>query len=91
MLTNATPYNKPKVSLKLHELEYKLDVEKQMQTAIRHMADLFERDPSGDRKRRSEIQGQLHESNEKLNLLKKALRKYKSLYIDEGDDDDDGE
>ncbi|ORX56754.1 hypothetical protein DM01DRAFT_1334317 [Hesseltinella vesiculosa] len=89
LLTTATPFNKPKVSLKLHELEYKLDVEKQMQTAIRHMSDLFERDPSGDRKRRLEIQDQLHESNEKLNLLKKALRKYKSLYIDEGDDDED--
>ncbi|CAO3593534.1 unnamed protein product [Absidia cylindrospora] len=89
LLTTATPYNKPKVSLKLHELEYKLDVEKQMLSAIKNMADLFERDPSGDRKRRSEVQGQLYESIEKLNLLKKALRKYKDLYIDEGDEDDD--
>ncbi|KAI9309622.1 hypothetical protein BJ944DRAFT_280544, partial [Cunninghamella echinulata] len=90
LLTTATPYNKPKVSLKLHELEYKLDVEKQMLTAIKHMADLFERDPSTEnRKRKSEVQGQMYESIEKLNLLKKALRKYKSLYIDEGDEDDD--
>lgn len=67
-----------------------MDVEKQMLTAIKHMADLFEKDPSSEnRKRKSEVQGQMYESIEKLNLLKKALRKYKSLYIDEGDEDDD--
>lgn len=56
------------------------------------MADVLDRDPStSDRKRRLELQGQMYESIEKLNLLTKALRKYKSLYIGEGDDDDDYE
>lgn len=90
LLTTETLYNKSKVSLKLHELEYKLDVENKVLGGIKTMADLLGRDPSStDRKRRSELQGQMYESIEKLNLLTKALRKYKSLYIGEGDDDDD--
>lgn len=90
MLTTETLYNKSKVSLKLHELEYKLDVENKVLAGIKTMADVLDKDPSlSDRKRRHELQGQMYESIEKLNLLTKALRKYKSLYIGEGDDDDD--
>lgn len=71
-------------------MEYKLDVENKVLAGIKTMADVMDRDPSlSDRKRRSELQGQMYESIEKLNLLTKALRKYKSLYIGEGDDDDD--
>ncbi|GAA5799034.1 hypothetical protein HPULCUR_004443 [Helicostylum pulchrum] len=92
LLTTETLYNKSKVSLKLHELEYKLDVENKVLAGIKTMADVLDRDPSlSDRKRRHELQGQMYESIEKLNLLTKALRKYKSLYIGEGDDDDDYE
>ncbi|KAI8644424.1 kinase-like domain-containing protein [Parasitella parasitica] len=92
LLTTDTLYNKSKVSLKLHELEYKLDVENKVLAGIKTMADVMDRDPSlSDRKRRAELQLQMYESIEKLNLLTKALRKYKSLYIGEGDDDDDYE
>lgn len=56
---------------------------------IKNMAWAFEKDPaSTDRRRRAEVQGELYESNEKLNLLNKAVRKYKNLYIGESDDDD---
>ncbi|CDH52710.1 agc pkc protein kinase [Lichtheimia corymbifera JMRC:FSU:9682] len=89
LLTSAVPYNKPKVSLKLHELEYKLDVEKKVLTGIKTMADVIEKSASsGDRRQRDEVQGQLYESVEKRNLLDRALRKYKGLYIGEGDEDD---
>ncbi|CEP06939.1 hypothetical protein [Parasitella parasitica] len=92
LLTTDTVYNKSKVSLKLHELEYKLDVENKVLAGIKTMADVMDRDPSlSDRKRRTELQLQMYESIEKLSLLTKALRKYKSLYIGEGDDDDDYE
>lgn len=91
MLTSAVPYNKPKVSLKLHELEYKLDVEKKVLSGIKTMADVIERSgSSGDRRQRDEVQGQLYESVEKRNLLDRALKKYKGLYIGEGDEDDYG-
>ncbi|CEG84834.1 hypothetical protein RMATCC62417_18586 [Rhizopus microsporus] len=92
LLTTETLYNKSKVSLKLHELEYKLDVENKVLAGIKTMADVMDRDPSlSDRRRRLELQGQMYESIEKLNLLTKALRKYKSLYIGERDEDDDYE
>lgn len=90
LLKTETLYNKSKVSLKLHELEYKLDVENKVLAGIKTMADVMDRDPSlSDRRRRVELQGQMYESIEKLSLLTKALRKYKSLYIGEGDEDDD--
>lgn len=86
---SETPYNKPKVSLKLHELEYKLDVEKTVLKGIKGMAEVLERNPSGDRKNRTDVQDKMSESMEKLSLLNSALRKYKSLYIGEGGDEDD--
>ncbi|KAI8581145.1 hypothetical protein K450DRAFT_233306 [Umbelopsis ramanniana AG] len=89
LLKSDTKINKAKVSLKLHELEYKLDVEKKVQIGIRKLASTFERDPSiVDRRRISEVQGQLSESNEKIKLLNKAVRKYKNLYIGEEDEDE---
>ncbi|KAI9476389.1 MAG: kinase-like domain-containing protein [Benjaminiella poitrasii] len=92
LLTTNTLYNKSKVSLKLHELEYKLDVENKVLAGIKTMADVMDRDHSiGDRRGRHELQSQMYESIEKLNLLTKALRKYKSLYIGEEEDDDDYE
>ncbi|CAO3684231.1 unnamed protein product [Rhizopus stolonifer] len=91
LLMSETPYNKPKVSLKLHELEYKLDVEKTVLKGIRGMAEVLEKNTSGDRRNRTDIQDKMSESMEKLSLLNSALRKYKSLYIGEGGDEDDYE
>lgn len=66
-----------------------MDVEKKVLAGIKNMAWAVEKDPSStDRRRRAEVQGELYESNEKLNLLNKAVRKYKNLYIGESDDDD---
>ncbi|KAG1538088.1 hypothetical protein G6F51_009985 [Rhizopus arrhizus] len=89
LLMSETPYNKPKVSLKLHELEYKLDVEKTVLKGIKGMAEVLEK--SVDRRNRTDIQDKMYESMEKLSLLNSALRKYKSLYIGEGGDEDDYE
>jgi hypothetical protein len=84
---SETPINKPKVSLKLHELEYKLDVEKTVLKGIKGMMGVLE--SSADRKSRSDVYDKMLESTEKLGLLNSALRKYKSLYIGEGGEDDD--
>lgn len=88
LLTTEAPYNKAKVSLKLHELEYKIDVEKKLSDGIRNFARALDRDQSRlDRRRRDEIKAEMCENQEKLDLLNQALKKYKELYIDEGDDD----
>lgn len=90
LLTTNTPYNKPKVSLKLHELEYKLDVEKKVLDGTKTLADALDRQPvQSDRKQRDEIKSQMYESIEKLGLLNRALRKYKGLYIGEGEEEDE--
>lgn len=90
LLKSDTPINKAKVSLKLHELEYKLDVEKKVQEGTKKLAQAYGADPASqtDRRRRHEVSLNLAESNEKIALLKKAVQKYKNLYIGEGDDDD---
>ncbi|CAO3629359.1 unnamed protein product [Cunninghamella blakesleeana] len=89
LLTTNAPYNKPKVSLKLHELEYKLDVEKKVLDGIKTMGGALDRlGVQGDSKQRDEVKSQMYESIEKLGLLNQSLRKYKNLYIDEGDDED---
>ncbi|SAL99009.1 hypothetical protein [Absidia glauca] len=92
LLTTDTPYNKPKVSLKLHELEYKLDVEKKVLDGTKTLADALDRQQSAaqsDRKQRDEIKNQMYESIEKLGLLSRALRKYKGLYIGEGEEEEE--
>jgi hypothetical protein len=92
LLTTDTPYNKPKVSLKLHELEYKLDVEKKVLDGTKTLADALDRQQSAaqnDRKQRDEIKNQMYESIEKLGLLNRALRKYKGLYIGEGEEEEE--
>ncbi|KAI8072635.1 kinase-like domain-containing protein [Gongronella butleri] len=86
LLMSDVPFNKPKVSLKLHELEYKLEIEKKLLTGMKTMGDAVDRLGTGGDRRHREIQSQKDESMEKLSLLNKALRKYKFLYIDEGED-----
>ncbi|OZJ01641.1 hypothetical protein BZG36_05292 [Bifiguratus adelaidae] len=91
LLKSETPINKAKVSLKLHELEYKLDVERKVQDGARKLAHAFGADTGSqsERKRRAEMASKLSESNEKVALLRRAVHKYKTLYIGEVDDDED--
>ncbi|OAD65961.1 protein kinase C [Phycomyces blakesleeanus NRRL 1555(-)] len=84
LLQAETPINRAKVCLKLHELEYKVDVEKKVQDGIRNLA--LTLDSATDRKRKSEILEKQNESHEKMGLLSNAVRKYKNLYL--GDEDD---
>ncbi|KAI9033803.1 kinase-like domain-containing protein [Phycomyces nitens] len=84
LLQADTPINRAKVCLKLHELEYKVDVEKKVQDGIRNLVVIF--DSATDRKRKAEILEKQNESHEKMGLLSNAVRKYKNLYL--GDEDD---
>lgn len=80
------------MSLKLHDLEYKVDVEKKVQLGIKNLAQTINPHSSAmtERRIKSEVQEKQAESNEKMALLVTAVRKYKGLYIgeeDEGDND----
>ncbi|KAI9228306.1 MAG: hypothetical protein DHS80DRAFT_23465 [Piptocephalis tieghemiana] len=84
------PISTAKVTLKLHEIAFKLDVEKKVKTATERMNKLYSLDPSmGDKKSRAEVSNKIAESNEKLVLLKRALQRYQGLYIGGDDDDED--
>lgn len=74
----------------LSQLEFKLSVEKQYKAGIEKMVRLYQ--DEGDRKSRADAEGRRIESNQKVQLLKQALKRYMDLYVgidtvDDGDDD----
>ena len=75
-----TPYLGPKIQLMLSQLEFKLSVEKQYKAGIEKMARLYQ--DEGDRKSRADAEGKRVESNQKIQLLKQALKRYEDLHVD---------
>ncbi|PIG87154.1 protein kinase C-like protein [Aspergillus arachidicola] len=85
-----TPYLGPKIQLMLSQLEFKLSVEKQYKAGIEKMVRLYQ--DEGDRKSRADAEGRRIESNQKIQLLKQALKRYEDLHVDiESTDDPDDE
>lgn len=64
----------------LSQLEFKLDVEKQYKAGIEKMVRLYQ--DEGDRKSRADAEGRRIESNQKIQLLKQALKRYEDLHVD---------
>lgn len=74
----------------LSQLEFKLSVEKQYKAGIEKMVRLYQLE--GDRKSRADAEGRRIESNQKIQLLQQALKRYADLYVGIGEDDaGDGE
>ena len=74
----------------LSQLEFKLSVEKQYKEGIEKLVRLYQDD--GDRKSRAEAEGRRIESNQKVQLLRQALKKYTDLHVDvESNDQNDGQ
>ncbi|KAI5475245.1 hypothetical protein MNV49_001691 [Pseudohyphozyma bogoriensis] len=84
-----TPLTSAKISRMLHQLEFKLHVERQYKEGIDKMAKLYLVD--GDKKARADTENKRVESNQKMVLLNQALRRYKTLDVmgDLGEEDDD--
>lgn len=73
----------------LSQLEFKLSVEKQYKAGIEKMVRLYQ--DEGDRKSRADAEGRRIESNQKIQLLKQALKRYEDLHVDiESTDTPDG-
>lgn len=98
-----TPLTTAKISRMLHQLDFKLTVEKQYKEGIDKMAKLYQVtfthvdqsyalsplfQTDGDKKSRSDAESKRLESTQKLQLLNQAIKKYKSLDI-MGDESDD--
>ncbi|KAJ5122304.1 hypothetical protein N7526_009241 [Penicillium atrosanguineum] len=85
-----TQYLGPKIQLMLSQLEFKLSVEKQYKAGIEKMVRLYQ--DEGDRKSRADAEGRRIESNQKIQLLKQALKRYEDLHVDiESSDANDDE
>ncbi|KAI7270665.1 Protein kinase [Hortaea werneckii] len=70
----------PRIQLMLSQLEFKLSVEKQYKDGIDKMIRLYQME--GDRKSRADAEGRRIESNQKIQLLTRALRRYEDLHVD---------
>ncbi|SLM40307.1 protein kinase c [Lasallia pustulata] len=75
-----TPYLGPRIQLMLSQLEFKLSVEKQYKDGIEKMVRLYQ--DEGDRKSRADAEARRIESNQKIQLLKQALKRYEDLHVD---------
>ncbi|KAK4543566.1 Serine/threonine kinase [Oleoguttula mirabilis] len=70
----------PRIQLMLSQLEFKLSVEKQYKDGIEKMMKLYQME--GDRKSKADADGRRIESNQKVQLLTRALRRYEDLHVD---------
>lgn len=73
----------------LSQLEFKLSVEKQYKAGIEKLVRLYQ--DEGDRKSRAEAEGRRVESNQKIQLLKQALKRYDDLHVDVESSADQGD
>ena len=64
----------------LSQLTFKLSVEKQYKDGIEKLVRLYQDD--GDRRSRADAEGRRIESNQKIQLLKQALKRYEDLHVD---------
>ncbi|KAG8688295.1 Serine/threonine kinase [Ceratobasidium sp. 395] len=91
LLKADTPHSNARITKMIHLLETKLRTEQQYKRGTEKMIQLYTAE--GDKKSRIEAEGKRFESENKIQLLQQALKRYKSLYImdDEEDDTTEGE
>lgn len=70
----------------LSQLEFKLSVEKQYKEGIEKMSKLYQID--GDRRSKADAESKRIESNQKIQLLKQALKRYEDLHVGDTDEPD---
>jgi hypothetical protein len=73
----------------LSQLEFKLSVEKQYKEGIEKMAKLYQIE--GDRRSRQDAESKRIESNQKIQLLKQALKRYEDLHVETEFDGDEAD
>ncbi|EMC91585.1 hypothetical protein BAUCODRAFT_27875 [Baudoinia panamericana UAMH 10762] len=69
----------PRIQLMLSQLEFKLSVEKQYKDGIEKMVKLYQMER--DRKSQADAEHRRVESNQKIQLLTRALRRYEDLHV----------
>ncbi|PIA18840.1 hypothetical protein COEREDRAFT_84794 [Coemansia reversa NRRL 1564] len=81
-----------KISLKVHEVAYKLEVERKIRDNANRIRTLYSDDyRKGSKSKIVQITDSdriLHETNDRIRLLEYSLKMYQSLYVDYADDDE---
>ena len=73
----------------LSQLTFKLTIEKQYKDGIEKLVKLYSDD--GEKRSRADAEARRVESNQKIQLLRQALKRYEDLHIDlEGSESPDG-
>ncbi|KAI9660229.1 MAG: Serine/threonine kinase [Alyxoria varia] len=80
LIKDNTPHLGPRIQLMLSQLQFKLNVEEQYKDGIEKIMGSYAME--GDRKIRQEAQGRRVESMQKIQLLSRALKRYKDLHVD---------
>ena len=88
MIKYDTPHLGPRIQLMLSQLEFKLTIEKQYKDGIDKMMRLYQME--GDRKSKLAAEARGIESNQKIQLLKQALKRYEDVNVQLADDENDG-
>lgn len=71
----------------LHQLEFKLQIEKQYKQGIDKMAKLFQAE--GDRKSKNDAESKRVESHAKIQLLQQSIKRYKQLHVLDEEEDEE--
>lgn len=80
LIKYETPHTTAKITLMLQQLEFKLTVERQYKEGIDKMLQLYEIE--GERRAKADAKTKQLESQQKLQLLKRALKRYELLHVD---------
>ncbi|KAJ2624600.1 Serine/threonine kinase [Coemansia sp. RSA 1358] len=90
---NTSRLSVQKISLKVHEIAYKLEVERKIRDKANSIRMIYSKDyNSGSKGKISQITDSdriLHETNDRIRLLEYSLKSYQALYVDYGDEEDD--
>ncbi|KAJ9104151.1 hypothetical protein QFC19_004135 [Naganishia cerealis] len=87
LLRYDAPLSGPKITRMLHQLQFKLQVEEQYKRGIEKMGALY-RD-EGDKRLKNETEVKKVESQNKIQLLRRALKRYETLRLFEDAEDDE--
>jgi len=88
LLRYDAPLTGAKITRMLNQLQFKLQVEEQYKLGIEKMAQAYKAE--GDRRLRAETEAKRAESDGKIQLLRKAKKRYEALAKFGAVDDDDG-
>ncbi|KAE8257334.1 hypothetical protein A4X13_0g2422 [Tilletia indica] len=87
LIKYETPLTTAKISRMLHQLEFKLQIEKQYRAGFEKMIKLYQAE--GDRKSKQDAESKAKESHSKIMLLQQSLKRYQQLNVVEDTEDVD--